>query len=784
MTLSVRSFWLPSALVAYVCFAAVQVRSGSVLPWIALVGLPLLLAETWRRTHRPPRGVDPIDPAARSALRACVWGGAMWLAARSGPSGHAAFDAAANLGSGTCSVAALVALARIAPLGGILTPHGACRSLDAAAFSALLWAIAAALPATRALLPAQLVRLDPLAVDYATTTAGVGSLLVFVAATTRLKILRRLELGVNDRASGALALSITSLLVVVPAAALNVAAPDRLLPIGVILSALACSWVATTRDPTTVSSALRGILAVVILGAPVTLLAAVLAQQASRHAGAIVLATSGLAILVGLIARAVARPLGPEQSRWLDAIDAASRGALQPEPDAAIRAALEALSKATATAGAKPELWRYHPEEVLSVDIAGYLHVEAGRAPPRLYELALAEPERTLRAEALQAVQVRRAEVRPLLEWFESRRAFSATLILDEDGPLGFLLLPRGSRRAVMALEEARAARILADRISALLAVSSALARSRRRELDASERAAKLEQERQRLEQIIQQSAGKNRLSAERAADSIRRTAYSAAARLTVDQIERLARRGIPIALMTPRGVDATGWAAVAHLASPRSGGPFLVVDGARGTEHDPDRWQSEQHSPLGLADGGTLVVLAAAALPVTIQEILARHLARVAPSQEGAVVPPAGLVLTSSRHPGELATSGQLVRSLERHVPDAVVELPPLMERAEDLRALVLDQLARVGLQERGEPLGVDPGALRLLLDHRWPGNDLELRDVLTRAAGVATGKLVSMADLASIGFRPDTEHGVTGTPLPVVPRLRSRGRRTPRGR
>ena len=784
MTLSVRSFWLPSALVAYVCFAALQVRSGSVLPWIALVGLPLVLAETWRRTQRPPRGVDPIDPAARSALRACVWGAALWLAARSGPSGHAAFDAAANLGSGTCSVAALVGLARIAPLGGILAPHTGTRSLDAAGFSALLWAIAAALPATRALLPAQLVRLDPLAVDYATTSAGVASLLVLVAATARLKLLRRLELGVNDRAAGALALSITSLLVVVPAAALDVAAPDRVLPIGVILSALCCIWVVTTRDPTTVSSALRGILAVVILGAPVTLLAGVLAQQASRHAGAIVLATSGLAILVGLIARAVARPLGPEQSRWLDAIDAASRGALQPEPDAAIRAALEALSKATATAGARPELWRYHPEEVLSVDIAGYLHVEAGKAPPRLYELALAEPERTLRAEALQAVQVRRAEVRPLLEWFDSRKAFSATLILDEDGPLGFILLPRGSRRAVMALEEARAARILADRISALLAVSSALARSRRRELDATERAAELERERRRLEQIIQQSSGKNRLWAERIADSIRRTAYSAAARLTVDQVERLARRGGPIALITPPGVDATGWAALAHLASPRGGGPFLVVDGTRGAEHDPDRWQSDEHSPLILADGGTLVVLAVDSLPLAVQEILARHLARGTTASDDSVIPPAGLTLSSSRHPGELAASARLVRSLERSLHDAVVELPPLMDRAEDLRALVLDQLARAGLEVRGEPLGVDSAALRLLLDHRWPGNDLELRDVLTRAACLTAGKLVSMADLANVGFRPDTEHGVTGTPLPVVPRLRSRGRRTPRGR
>jgi hypothetical protein len=391
-------------------------------------------------------------------VRACAWGAALFAAARSGGSGHPALDAAASFGAGVSAVSALVALARIAPLGGLLKPPAAARSLDAAAFAGLAWGIAVALPATRAILPPHAVRLDPLAIDYATTSAGTASLLVLVAASWRLRVVRRLELGVGDRAAGALAFALTAFAVAVPAALLDVAAPDRVLPAAVVVGSLLCTWTATTREPTTVSSALRGILALLILGAPAMLLFGVIARRAPEHAGAIVLVTAAACIAIGLIARRVARPLGPEQSRWLDAIDAASRGALQPEPDAAIQAALMALGQALSTPGARPELWRASPAEVLSVDLAGYLHVDDAEAPERLYELALGEPERTLRAEVLKALEVRRPDVRPLSAWFDARRAFAATVVLDEDGPLGFLLLPRGNRTTPMTLEGAGAA--------------------------------------------------------------------------------------------------------------------------------------------------------------------------------------------------------------------------------------------------------------------------------------------------------------------------------------
>ncbi len=783
MGFSLKSFILPAAAVAYVCFGAVSTRGGT-WPWVALVALTLALAWVWRRTETPRAGEDHTELLARRVVRAVAWGAALWVAARTGRAGSAGLDAVANVGVGTATVAALVGLARIASLGGLLAPPPATRSLDAAGFAAFLWAIAVAAPATRATLPEQMVRLDPLAIDYATTSAGAGSLLVLVAASLRLRILRRLELGAADRASGALALSLTAFSVAVPAALLDVAAPDRLLPVAVLLAALGATWAAETREPTHVSRTLRGVLAVALLGAPTLLLTGFVARSIPAHAGAVVLVASVLAICIGLIARRVASSLAPEQSRWLEAVDSASRGALQPEPDAAIVAALAALSKATAVPGARPELWRSDPEEVLSVDLAGYLHVDRTRAPERIYDLALAEPERTLRAEVLAALEVRRPEVRPLLAWFKSRRALSATVVLDEDGPLGFLLLPLGTRSSSMTLEEARAVRTLTDRVSALLAVSSALARSRERELLAIARAERADDEVERLGHIIGLGSGRNVAQAERAARRAKVALYSPAARMVVGELERLGRLGAPVVLRTPPGVDATGWAAIVHLASPRSGGPFIVVDGTSGSEHDQGSWQNPERSPLALADGGTLCLLDAAALPLEIQEHVSRSLSRHGEAAVRGSVTHASLVASLRAPLAELVEQGRLEKGLARFLGSAEVALPTLAERAEDIRALCLDALARSGLEKDGRPMGLDTSALRLLSEHEWPGNDHELEDVLARATRAASGSVLTASDLGAAGFSPLVSQAASVTPIPVVTRRRMRARRPPRSR
>src|SRR5207247_827091 len=93
-----------------------------------------------------PLGEDPIEPGARSAARSACAGMAIAIAAAMGPA-TPGFSLLLNLGSATATLSALVALARIPSLGGLLTAPPRARRLDAAAFSSLLWTVAVALPA-------------------------------------------------------------------------------------------------------------------------------------------------------------------------------------------------------------------------------------------------------------------------------------------------------------------------------------------------------------------------------------------------------------------------------------------------------------------------------------------------------------------------------------------------------------------------------------------------------------------------------------------------------------
>ena len=247
----------------------------------------------------------------------------------------------------------------------------------------------------------------------------------------------------------------------------------------------------------------------------------------------------------------------------------------------------------------------------------------------------------------------------------------------------------------------------------------------------------------------------------------------------------RMGGLGVPVTLLTPPGVDPVPWAAVAHLASARASRPLVVVRGTDAEEQDLERWRDPGASPLTLADGGTLLVVDVPALPRTVQDFIAASLAeRVAPS--GSANPlDVRLTVSVPTTVDALVAAGRLSSVLADWLGDRALALPPLSARSEDLRALVLDQLARVGARMRGEPLGIDDKALARLMDHSWPGNDVELADVLLRAALQARGARVTVEDLDLAGFEP---HPVDGDPgieqedgdgMPRMPIPRRRGRR-----
>jgi hypothetical protein len=770
-----RSYVLAIFTLAYVAVAAIRYAGTRVDALGVLVLGPIALGWVWRRT-RLDEGVSPsVHPIALAALRHAAWGAALWLAARTGPAGRPGFDLAANIGLGIALVAAQVALARIPGREGLVRPPPSAYALDAAAFAGLLWGCAIALPALRTFWRGQGLLLDPLATDYATAAASIASVLLLLGAAVRLRHTRRLELGVLDRATGALALCATAFSVALPAAVADLAPPDRALPLGALGAALACAWAATTPRATSVATGLRGALVVMLLGAPLALAAAAGAQHVPAYAGVIALAGAFATLVVGILARAVAKPLTAEQSRWLEALEAAARAAREPDPDAAVVATLSALSRIEGSASFRPELWRAEPGEVLTVDVAGYLHTERAAAPAALYQLALEEPERLLRRDVLAALEVRRPEVRPLLGWLDARDALFVVLVSDDELPLGLLSFPKGSRASPLSLEEALAARELCDRLSAVLSLSSSIARSRQRETSARERADELVVETAKLEAIIELRSRPHDYVLDVLASGAKGAAFSARARSLLDALGQRAAVGGDVVLELPAGIDALGHAALVHTAGTRRGGPFVVLDGTEASAHDPARYEPGAETPIERARGGTLVLLNVASLPLAAQDALAVALSARAPAGGGSAF---SFVASVSRPLGDLVEERRVSSALARLLLPAAVSVPALVERPEDLRGLILDALCKSGVRFDGQTLGIDPMALGALIDHRWPGNLRELQSVVERAARAATGERVRLADLEATGFVPAAEPAA-GAASEASPSTSSRSRR-----
>jgi len=252
-----------------------------------------------------------------------------------------------------------------------------------------------------------------------------------------------------------------------------------------------------------------------------------------------------------------------------------------------------------------------------------------------------------------------------------------------------------------------------------------------------------------------------------------------------LQRLERLGKQGAPISLIAPPGVEAIAWAAHAHLESPRSGGPFVVVDGTNPGEQASAIWLDPERSPLVLADGGTLAILDVAVLPLDVQDLIAQSFSRRAHAPQVSSVAKPGLFVTLRFPLARLLEENRLSRDLSRWLGASEVTLPTLAERSEDLQALALETLSRVGLSLRGEPLGLEPAAMRLLTEHDWPGNELEFRARLLSAARRAKGSVVRAEDLVATGFAPapETAHELTPGPAPVA-RERRPLRRAPRAR
>ena len=234
----------------------------------------------------------------------------------------------------------------------------------------------------------------------------------------------------------------------------------------------------------------------------------------------------------------------------------------------------------------------------------------------------------------------------------------------------------------------------------------------------------------------------------------------SAAFKHTLALAERLAPTALPLLLYGETGTGKELLAHAIHAGSERADGPFVTVNcGAipqeliaselfgyeKGAFTGANR--HGQHGKFEQADGGTIfldeVTETSAALQVALLRVI----------QDGEVVPIGAdraravdvrIISATNRDPEQAMNDGVLRRDLFYRLSGAVLELPPLRARRADIAIL-----ARGFCAENGRGICLADEALALLEAYDWPGNLRELNAAIRSAATLATGPLITLADL-----------------------------------
>ncbi|MCL2723781.1 MAG: hypothetical protein FWD69_05030 [Polyangiaceae bacterium] len=596
---------------------------------------------------------------------------------------------------------------------------------------------------------------------FAATTSGIVALASMGTTSLLVAGARRFELGPPPRALACAAVSAAGLLGGTTLALVSPVRVDASIALGAAAVAAAFVAVAQANDPLRLARCGRRAIALIVFGGPLVAVAAIAARASSHQSSGLVVLFLALgALLVGVSSPRLERLFLPVKGALVGALERSRHIAHDRDARAAIAEILLTLRDASGYVAradhpaVSAELWMLHPARVYMVDAASYLHEHDAELPPYLLDVAKNEPNFTVRVDVLRALEVRRADLRPLLRWLESRGALFATLIAEEEEAEGVLLVPAGTRAVPLVIDEIHRAKLLADTFVAICQARNAQARHLARERELVARVEALEDDNARLRYAAELNAGRNELASAHLARPAAVGIYSAASRMAYDAIEQRLARDAPVVVVARAGVDPVPTLARAYLAGPRKNSPLVVADGTSSSEHDRSHWGDARTSPLALANGGLLVLADGAALPHEVQAFIARALtARRAPWDASLDI---AIALTTATAPEHLVDEGRLAPELFRLFESApTITLPGLHERSEDLFSIVADRLAREGLRVRGRPIGIEAAAFARLVEYPFDGGDAELTAIVTRLVAHVDGDVVRAADIDILGLR-----------------------------
>jgi formate hydrogenlyase transcriptional activator len=260
-----------------------------------------------------------------------------------------------------------------------------------------------------------------------------------------------------------------------------------------------------------------------------------------------------------------------------------------------------------------------------------------------------------------------------------------------------------------------------------------------------------------------------------------RYVAESAVMRDVVERIRLAAPSTTTVLIRGETGTGKEGLARMVHEFSPRFHAPFVAVNLAAIPEglveselfgHEKGAFTGAARRRAGRfeqADGGTIFLDEVGDAPPSVQVRLLRVLQERVVERVGGGEPvtvDVRVVTATNRNLEEMVARGTFRADLYYRLAVFPVELPPLRERPEDIRALAGYFLARHAAAMHRRPPTVPEDVWRALEAHAWPGNVRELENFLQRALILSPGPTLALPDLPAAGARAAAPEPVSAAP------------------
>lgn len=250
----------------------------------------------------------------------------------------------------------------------------------------------------------------------------------------------------------------------------------------------------------------------------------------------------------------------------------------------------------------------------------------------------------------------------------------------------------------------------------------------------------------------------------EPAVDDSETVARSAQMQSVLAEARRYAATSATVLIDGESGTGKERIARLIHSASDRALKPYVQVNCAALSEslieselfgHERGAFTGATEARLGrfeLADGGTLLLDEIGEMPIRLQAKLLRVLEEQEFERVGGMKTirvNTRIIATTNRTLEREVADGNFRRDLFYRLNVVRIQIPPLRDRPEDIPALAACFLHRFRADASVPVEGLAPATLRRLMDHNWPGNVREFRNVIQSACIRATSPLLQPEDL-----------------------------------